>query len=666
MAFDDYANPNVVTLGSLEFIIDGQVTTQPASSWGEGVRTGSPDFSDIDHSFHVVYEDFRGGLGSLYEKAREPSASFKDAYGLKTWHGAQIESIPTATLISYEGVTAKMDFSDFGIEQAIITADYERYAFIAAGDKVSYWQPDSGNNLRVDGSITDPPASNITYSLYTWRNNNGDEHIYWAKGNLNTTNLTKTDPDFFRRVTTIAVGTSNAWVKTTSGEQAHDFIGYNQKLLKIYFGIIKTSLDGVTWTDININVPASPDLNGGLRSKWVGLAYAPGIIRDPVPFFIRGGKLYVLHFDDQQAVEVPTGLNNIIDGTVYQDEVVVTDGTSVKLYHPDRPIRDIGLDSLQDAFVTELDGYSVEFRKLKQIGAYLIAYMAFTVAGVDTEWALWLWNGSGWHSLATPDDIGSVPVGIGVSRVVNQVPILDFIGEDILTTKRALIWCARDGTNKFWTFIIPDADALFDKHAQSIWNVGIAELVTPWFDGGFTSMPGTAIEMEVESNNLGSDVGDPDITINYQIDYSTSSWTALPVVKISPHKTVKFNSGQGVSFKAIRFKFVIRPKTDGTVPATFIAAVFKYVKTPRTRARISFNVDTAKTLDLRNGTVSKQDILDELWAFIDDNPLIPFTYTGESVRWVKIISLPRRDFLGPPGDDKYSKVTVDLIEPVGA
>ena len=98
--------------------------------------------------------------------------------------------------------------------------------------------------------------------------------------------------------------------------------------------------------------------------------------------------------------------------------------------------------------------------------------------------------------------------------------------------------------------------------------------------------------------------------------------------------------------------------------------MFSFTKTPKLRRRYQFNIDVAATAQhrepLASGTrITYESIVDELYGYIDDNPLLPFSYINENLKWVKIVGMPRQDRLAPPHDDTYSSVIVDLIEPAG-
>ena len=668
--------PNSIILGSLTYIIDGRVTVQPASAWAEGIRSGSPDYGDINHAHFRVTEDFRGGMGVKFGKDREDLDVMAESEGVRTWltrNGFDLAPILTQGTIG--AISPSYNQRNFPMQEHIVRA--QNYLWGAAGNTVmrygstaGTWVNDSPSGIAVSGAN----GINNAYCLYEYINTNGSVHLYWGAGYVSS-NLNRTDVDYYRRDESVAVADVTAWAQPTAGEKAHDFLEFDKKLLKIYFGQIKSSEDGATWTDINIDIPNPPSRLSSHRSKFVGRVET--VSGELMPVVLRSRKLYWVDIFAQDYAEIETGMSLVVDATVYQDEIAATDNHSVKLIHPRRPVRDIGLPSMKDSILTDTSKLSPAFLKLMTWGPYLLALVNMSKSGVQNS-QLWLFNGSGWHSI-------SFTLNGTVNNTINggNSGLASYIGQDpVVSGKEIWAMVAVSEGSVPLVYQIPTAATLLHDTLTPHFS-GTGQVITPWFSGGFKNMIGTAIELTLSSRDL--DATNEEIQIEYQIDGNESAWlsTALGdptgngagVFTVSPQETIKFGtatagSGQGIKFEDIRFKISISRGSTVTKTPVFLGLVLSYIKTPKLRRRYQFSVDVAATAQHRepvaSGTrITYESIVDELYGFIDDDPLTPFSYTNESLKWVRIIGMPRQDALAPPADDNYSRVQVDLIEPVG-
>ena len=671
-----YEVPNIIILGSLKYVIDGQVTVQPASSWAEGIRQGSPDYGDVNHALFKVVEDFRGGMGVKFGKDREDIDVMAESQGIRSWLNRNgFDLAPAITQGTIGAIAPNYLWRNFPMQQHIVKG--QNYLWGAAGDTVmrygstaGTWVNDSPSGIAISGAN----GINNAYCLYEYVNTNGSAHLYFGAGYVSS-NLNRTDVDFYRRDESVAVADVDAWVQPEAGEKAHDFIAFDKVLLKIYFGEVKFSLLGAAWTDLNINIPNPPSSFAAHRSKFIGLAETiSGVL---MPHVIRSRKIFWIDKAAQTFGEVETGMPLVADAVIYQDEIAATDNHSVKLIHPRRPIRDIGLPAMKDGIITDQDSLSPTFLKLLTWGPYLLAHV-FMGGGAGEDMQLWLYNGSGWHS------IGGTLTGT-VANTVNggHSGVAIYTGQNIVASGRE-VWMMQSRTDGGTVLVhqIPTASTLLhDTLTPNFSSTG--EAITPWFSGGFKNMIGTAIELTLASANLVAAA--EEVKVEYQIDNNETSWltTALGnptgngagVFTVSPQETIKFGladagSGEGISFKDIRFKITLSRGATVTKTPTFLGLVFSFTKTPKLRRRYQFNIDVAATAQhrepLASGTrITYESIVDELYGYIDDNPLLPFSYVNENLKWVKIVGMPRQDRLAPPHDDTYSSVIVDLIEPAG-
>lgn len=662
---ETHETPNSVTLGSLQYIIDGQVLVQPANSFAEGIRQGTPDYGDIDHAFYKSYEDFRGGMATKYGIAREDVDVFQESESIRTWlNKGGITLAPVLTQVTIGAIVPSYYYEDVAFEEGIVGGT--NHLWMGIGNTILRY---SGSAPWVDDSPTVKPTANTTYSLYEWTNQAGDRHLYWAPGFANTSTFALTDPGYYRRDMSVVIANGAAWADVTAGiEKAHDFISFDKKLLKCYYGAVKASTNGISWTNINIDIPGVPNQFIAHKSKFVGIAQAAdGSLK---PYMLRSMKLYVIDIFTQDYAEVETGLFAITDAVVYQDEIAVTDNHSIKLVHPRRPIRDIGLPSFKDAFSTWSTNLTPAFLKLATWGPYLIAYtnMGDAAAPTTKYFHVWLHNGSGWHNISTLLN-GTINNAIQGGSAIGK-----YKGTNVLTIGKELWFASASaaGGLAVRTYQVPNADGILNV-AVIANRAASGFIITPWFDGGFLDMEGTALELTLHSRDLVA--ANEQIEVLYQLDGTETTWLSAGLEDIglftsSPIQTKRFGAsagtlGQGLSFKSIRFRITLTRRAGDTTKTPILnALLFKWVKRPNIRARYRFNIDIEQTLRIRPVNTSRQSLIDELYAFVDDNPLTPFIYTGETQRWVLVVSMPRRDFLGMPYDDKKSTITVDLLEPV--
>jgi hypothetical protein len=667
MSFDQ---PNIITLGTQangnEYVITGEVVQQPANNFAEGIRQGSPQYSDIENVFHYTYEDFREGQGVKFGNAREDRFKFWNGARVRTWDSeGHIELAPLVTEASIGAIVPSFAYNTVAVQEAFCThiSNFRNYLWAAIGDTVMRYQKDTipwvadGPSGAEAGNRV---AADITHSLYAWRNDAGNTHLYWGLGKLGS--FAWADPNFYRRDMSANVGAVTAWEQPSAGEKAHDFIDFDKKLLKIYFGEIKSSVDGAVWTTLmDVHAPG----NFQKISKWVGVAVTP--VGTFVPYCVRNGNLYAINISSRQYAEVYTGYapTDIIDATVFGDEVVVTNGKSVKLIHPDRPLREIGIPAMKNGMVYTASGveYTPLIARLFSVGTYLLASVVLVRrgGGGTALGGVWLYSGGGWH-MPTDFEVGAPP---GLLRAGPGEGMGIFNGSNVF-----------DIDGEFWFFTINSSDDTVIPHRiekaknfEKQFSVDNPEyaaggsIITPWFDGGFAEMDGTIIEIVHHSTNLSVD---ETVQVQYQTDGDESSWTVLGTFNTSPVQTLKWASGQGLAVKKVRFQFVMaRASGDSTKTPIWHSMVLKYIKRPKLRSRIDFTVDVTRTAERRQ--VSTETIIDELYGLIDINPLLVFSYTGEEVKYVQMVALPRQDFLSQSGEGtKTAIMRVQLLEPVGA
>lgn len=641
----DYSFSNIVTLGSLDYVITGDIQRQPANDFAVGLRMGAPSYDSREGAQFVNYNDFTGGFGvRAGDRRKFPDRGwmFRD---VRTWDSAEdITLAPLLVETTLGAIVPTFTGSTPGAGWAVApdSAAQTFTLFGAMGNKVFKTTGTAFTAITPGGG----PASAQTFALVLHQNptNLLDKSIYWATGS--TTQLWKYNC------------LSQTWSQPNTGTTgyADDLIEFDNKLLKIYRGQVSISSDGgATWIGDDSDVT---NFGGGFIRVPSNVNFAPFFIGtgldaygQVMPYCVSAGQLYALDIWTRQAVPVDIGLpSSITAGICWQDgEVVVTDGYYVKAYHPQRAVRDMGFN--RDNGI-ETPSFIRSFQVVA--GKWLVAH-------VDTGSTLnlFMWDGRGWHVITGSDAIfgpfGSWPVPGHRSMAF-------FNGASLFSPAQRL-WVMAYGSSRPWVYYM-DTDAFKNPQLNGSHNyAGGGSLPgwikSPWFDGGFAEIDGTAIEFEL--NGVFS--AGKTVTVQYRTDNDESAWTTLGTTSgTSVVQRMQFAAGKGIVFRNIQFQFLLARSSTTTNTPIIRSMVFKYVKVPRLRSTFAFTVDIEHTARRRG--VSEETVLDALYALGDDNPLTDFGYTGEGTFYVLPTAIVRVDQIRQDGGSKTAQVRVTIEEPV--
>lgn len=646
-----YSRPNVITLGSLDYIIDGEVQRQPAEEFSVGLRFGPPSYDSREGVQFRTFNDFRGGMGIRAGDHREYPDRFWQSRDVRTWDSVGDVTLAPRLLEASLGTIVPsftLSFPGGGWAVAPRGATQDFTLFGAMGNKVfrttSVTTPVSFTDITPGGG----PASASTTALVLHQNptNVLDKSLYWCTGSqtqiwkFNVLNETWSQPN------------------TTSKGYADDVMEFDGKLLKIYHGQIAISADGgATWTGDDTDLTT---IGGGFirvphNNNFLPFFIGSGLdgAGQVVPYVVSAGELYALDIWTRQAIRVELGLpSSITCGITWQDgEVIVSDGHYVKAYHPDRPVRDMGLNrdhGLETFFF---------------IRSFVVVAGKWLVAQVDdvggTVFGLFMWDGKGWHVVNSGDAINGP---FGAWPLPGHRTLAFYNGSSLFNPNQILYVMAYGSGHPYIYLMKTDAFRNPQMNGNHQYAGSVAGWIeTAWFDGGFAEMDGTAIEVELHGVFNGSA---KQITVKYRTDNSTAAYTTLGSTSgTSTIQRIQFNGGKGISFKNIQFEIdFIRNATDTNTPV-LRAMVFKYVKVPRLRSIFSFNVNIEETARFRG--VSAETVIDTLYSSFDDTPLIDFGYLGEGTFFVKPKEMPRVDQLVQDGAVKIGVIHCVVEEPVG-
>lgn len=633
--FSTYSQPGVVTLGSLEYIISDAIMRQPAAEFAVGLRLGQPQYDSREGAYFRNYNDFRGGFGVRAGDPRTYPDRFFSARDVRTWNSEM--DITLAPILTEATLGTIVPSSPGAITPgagwAVAPDAAGAYTlFGAMGNKV---YSTTGTTTPTFTNITpgSGPSSAQTFSLITHTNptNLSDRGLFWATG--------ATDEIWKRSLT------AGTWSQPNATQKSDSLIEFDRKLLSVFAGQVSISADGgVTYTDL-VKVPS----DANFAPFWAGIGLDP--YGQFMPYLVSAGVLYIIDVWTRQAIPIDLGLPSSVTAAItWQDgEVIVTDGYYVKAYHPQRPVKNMGFDRDNGPFTQSF------------IRDFYVVAGKFLLASVDVGSTanIYMWDGAGWHVVVGADAIFG-PFGLKPQPGHNM---LLYNGSSVYSPAQELfLACYGSGRPYIYhmasdAFKNPQLNGAH-KYAGSV----DGHIVTPWDDGGFSEMPGTAIEVEVHGIFTTSEY----LQVQYQIDNDVSdTWTTLGSTNSTAtvHR-LQFGAtaGKGISFKNIRFRFLFKRGANNLLTPVVRSIVFKYLKVPRLRSSYAFTVDVTATAKHRG--VTEEVVIDTLYALVDDTPLTDFAYTSEGTFFVRFTAMPRVDKQQQDGTTKTSIIRVTVEEPV--
>lgn len=624
----DYSWPSVVTLDSKDYVVDGPVIVQPAEDWAIGIRQGSPTYESREHAFFKSFESFEGGVGLEYGDAREHPDRMWASVGVRTFESAK--NITLGPLVTTSALPSQPS-SQTGGAFAVYEEGGSIKFWFGAGDKL-YNKTDKN---AWAAEVVAMHASDRVLDLTPFRDDNNVVNLMMAVGGQEAYWM-KTGGGGWSQPTSGDGVSSNGW----SFEKADDFLPFDDKILKMFFGEIQMSTDGATWVDI-VAVPG----NTAFQAFFVGVGLNGA--GELAPYAVAEGKLYVIDVWTNQRQEIDLGFGNtIIAATVWQDgEVVVTDGFEVAAYHPDRPVRNMGFNR----------DHGLASDNLGYIKSFFVVQGKYLCAAVDdgTNMQLFVWVGGAWHNLTA--DVAGTYSGQGVCLGLNP-------GSSFFSSTAQDLYISTVSGGSVVTYYV---DTDYFKHPKLNANHKYAAsgyVITTDFDGGFAEVPGTAIECEIFASDL---TANETVQVEYALN-GGSSYTSLGTFNGSTTR-LKWASGAGIEFKSIRFRFTLARGGTNTNSPVVHAIVFKYLKVPAVRRRVSFTVNTEQSGRQRDPNKTPEEILDELYALVAATTLKTLTWVGEGTYYVKVITMPRTDLMEAKATPaKISHLRVECVEPVEA
>ena len=411
---------------------------------------------------------------------------------------------------------------------------------------------------------------------------------------------------FFSSVTEATTGTARyqkstdngaTWANGESDKVLHDAIFWDKKIIAawgrgIIFGVVDSVTGNAAWNidDVNDGEYIFTVPSGYIH--FVGVAEAPW--GEPAVYFVAGpGSLYVLDFYARAAYPIDIGLGGSALPSMYNGQVVTTDGWNVWLVGAGgSTVRNIGFPRLNGVppSMSVTGGESV-ISKLFALDDRLYA----VVSKPSNVTALYVYNGVGWSQLG--DDIAAFysnfgfmaefpPVGALVQRRI-------YLGGAATTTST---------TVKMFYFDQPRLSAI-PLVGEDSFAAGGQALITGWIDGGFNDIDGTLLRMNIDAWNLSAS---NTVRIEYQLDNDESgSWIQMVdsnnAVDVFDNTTNALYFSQatpkrGIKFRTVRFRITLLRGASTQSPEVR-AFTLAFLKTPEFRSAWTFQIDANRMIE---------------------------------------------------------------------
>jgi len=305
---------------------------------------------------------------------------------------------------------------------------------------------------------------------------------------------------------------------------------------------------------------------------------------------------------------------------VYRGDLYLPVGTSVYQFTGDT-VRPVGLDQewglpspYQGDIVGLVDVYNWLGAGLTSTGVpdTITTYLgggdwdATTFPASVGKSAIFLWTGSGWHVLWTSATANTTATGISWLRLVT-------------TDNQVRLWWGANNTAYYITL----PRGIFNPREVSNWEFASSgELITPWFDGGWSEQRKVAIEVRVRGMNLSTT---EKIVLYYATKDDTDTWNTLGTLDSTTDDSTgelailmwpasTSTDTRGLPNKNIRFKVAMQRGSDVTMSPVMLYLALRYVKRPRALFTYSFTIDLSKDHDGLTPTQLRQRALDALNA----------------------------------------------------
>ena len=372
---------------------------------------------------------------------------------------------------------------------------------------------------------------------------------------------------------------------------------------------ITSSADGANWSndDSNIGFHWIPTDDSVFI---VGIAMAPW--GASAIYFLDLGNLYVLDWYVYNAVKID-GLgeaNRLIRGTIWNGQIVVTDGRRVWLYEPaSANIRGIGPFGVEGAAPSWIDN---DYRIAQLIGGATDLFalcISESLRVPSNDYRIAVYNGVGW-SWFGPEVTGQIPWGALIGTLVSTTDTGTFRARSLHVLQHPL--GSLTTTLSSWQLPeIGDVAYVGAGRAQSFED-GPLSFETGWFDGGFSDLEGTLLRMAIDGYQINAD---ETVRIEYRLNNDeTSSYIDLGTFTDTGQTLWFSDDHKGVAFKTIQFRVSLDRGSTAQATPIMRALILLFDKKPLMRTSWTVKIDAARMKE-RNMTLENETLatFENIW-----------------------------------------------------
>ena len=612
-----------MTLAGKRYALASPLVREPIPDTSQQWREGAPGYEDRQGSQFYVWDDLSGGLGLDIIDCNKPEhrkRTWKEDGVDTRWPGA----VTLGPFIQVQGVLEPATDQDYGrfldIPGALL------YAAPSGSWKCQVWRNAGTTWARVGSMATNATNAEKGRDWAFPVPDGVDQRIYLGTGGA--------------LFSSAIAGTTFAACGSSFPARA---IGYDfgeETLL-----CQKTKDDGGFY-----GVTGHPTTPVATE-----IAYMGGLVGDIVSFYDADGKfvpyvsvykapsgdsagkplasLYTVDLiegkvypvaDAPPAVNAPASAETWANICVWQGWIYVFLGHDLFRYRPGQ--WEAVPPSATNFRIKGTAGTPLVIRSIARANNWLYLTTNYDIYAIDTEGT--------WHAIANTDTKG------GASAV-----------SDNWTPSRLYVRKS-DGSGCYYA--LPQGpDNPLETSTYAYAASGYFE--TPWFDGRFAEVVGTALRISVIGDNMTSDEV-------VQIEYRTvrdATWTDLGYVPNTGDPVLDFGGGVGIPFNIIQLRISLSrgstpPNPEYKTPIVR-RIVFQYLKKPPVRYRYTASIQVAGT---RSGLRSMETILGELETAYDATTLRELKY-GRVTANVNIVGL---NFVEKPATQKTGQRNVYQIQ----
>jgi hypothetical protein len=656
------AHEDRITLNGQDYLIAGPVSGRAITEFSAGFKIGRATYDDREHAFFLVLDDFSGGVGFHRIDAHESLGGTWDNSGGVDIRRARHVTLPPqrSTLTGIPSPTAGVFGSD---AKAMLPSDIGGTEFLwtAAGDKVY-----KINSTRTTATVAATLASgglrraSAIPTLLEWRDpdtNTRRLYAFTINGALDSRYWYSSD--------------GSAW--TEGGRVVWDALVFDGKIVGAMpmpagnpLGIPQGTIvcgytsDGVNWNVDNASAAVA-------RPKWFfqGLPRFIGVAMTPwgltAPYFIDGGKLYVLDFYKERAIPIEEvgDKTRLLNGGTFEGFIWVSDGWNVWIYDPGREgtVRRVGIYN-RFGVPPSLQGYTTA----QFVGGTSTLYCIIE-DNVNAKMRVLAYTGIGWTPV-TPVITPANPI----AAAVNRFPY----GSGLTVPTRFLdILCNNNegsSTLSLYSFKLPTTGDV-PTPGDGFFEDGPLSFETGWYDGGFLDLQGALHRMHIDALTLSAT---ETVMVEYRLNNDESAgWTLLGTFN-NTTDTLWFDAAnhRGIQFRTVQFRITLDRGSNATTTPELVALVLVYDKKPEFRSAWTFRIDVNRMVETQMLVGSQPATPLNIWQALktayDVKTLLPFVAPSMEPAGinVRIVDMPLTydDFRTAVAGKGY--IEVSLIQPV--